>query len=172
MICRSKDSGFTVIELMVTLAIAAVLLGYAIPSFNNFISQRTMAARINEFVLAIAYARSEAVAIRGIVSIQAVDASDGGNEWGPGYCVVVGNPGDCAGPILRRWKSLDNLTLDAIGAGFDTQGTLSFNARGLLTLGAGGSLQLCSTDEDINPGRTAAVNIIGRISTNEWVCTS
>ncbi len=90
-----------------------------------------MTSRINEFVLAIAYARSEAVAIRGIVSLQAVDASDGGNEWGAGYCVVVGNPGDCTGPILRRWKSLDNLTLDAIGAGFDNQGTLSVNTRGL-----------------------------------------
>ena len=169
---RSKKSGFTVIELMITMAIAAVLLGYALPSFNDFVTQRSMTSKINEFVLAIAYARSEAVTIRGVVSVQAVDASDGGNEWGPGYCVVVGNPGDCTGVVLRQFSSLGDLTLDSIGAGFDNQGTLSFNSRGLLTLGAGGSLQLCSTDGDVDRGRTASINIIGRISTNEWVCNS
>ena len=62
---RPKRHGFTVIELMITMAIAAVLLGYALPSFNDFVTQRSMTSKINEFVLAIAYARSEAVTYAG-----------------------------------------------------------------------------------------------------------
>ncbi len=52
-------SGFTLIELMVTLAIAAILLGYALPSFNGFVDQRNMTSRINDFVLAVNYAREK-----------------------------------------------------------------------------------------------------------------
>ena len=106
----STHRGFTIVELMVTMAVAAILMGIAIPAFNDFIAQRTMASRVNDFVVAVTYARSEAARRGGIVSIQAVDASDGDNEWGPGYCVVEGNPGNC-NDALRRFEAMDDATL-------------------------------------------------------------
>ncbi|MDH3642183.1 MAG: GspH/FimT family pseudopilin, partial [Gammaproteobacteria bacterium] len=93
------NAGFTVVELMVTLAIAAVLFGFAIPAFDDLMNQRRATTRINQFVLAVNYARSEAAKLGGIVSIQSSDASDNGNEWGVGYCVVAGNPGNCNTPL-------------------------------------------------------------------------
>lgn len=166
---RSTTSGFTVVELMVSLAVAAILLGFALPAFNDFIDQRTMASRINDFVVAITYARSEAARIGGPVSVQAVDDGDNANEWGAGYCVVVGNPGDCDDPVLRRFPAIDDATLNGVG-GFNNQGTLTFNARGLLTLGVAGAVQLCSTDNTVDPGRVVNVSLIGRPDADELEC--
>ncbi len=161
--------GFTLIELMVTLAIAAIMLGYALPSFNNFVDQRNMTSRINDFVLAVNYARSEAIKIGGLVSIQAIDAADAGNEWGPGYCVVVGNPGNCNGTPLRIFAGFDDATVNGVN-GFNNFDTFSFNSRGLLSAGVSGELQLCTTDVEIDPGRTIFVNMIGRASVSELIC--
>lgn len=162
--------GFTVVELMVTLAIAAVMLGYALPSFMGFMDQRNMTSRINDFVLAVNYARSEAIKVGGTVSIQAIDNSDNDNEWGPGYCVVVGDPGNCNGVTLRTFFAIDGATLNGIN-GFDTADTLSFNSRGLLTtIVAAGEMQLCSTDITVDPGRTIFINPTGRASISELVC--
>ena len=36
--------GFTIIELMVALTIAAVMMSFALPAFNDFTTQRRMAA--------------------------------------------------------------------------------------------------------------------------------
>ncbi len=166
---RLDKHGFTVVELMVTLAIAAVLIGMALPALNGFVTQRTFSAKANDFVIAVNYARSEAAKLGGTVSVQAVDESDGDNEWGPGYCVVVGNPGNCDGAVLRRFSPSANMTFDATGA-FDTIGTLSFNSRGLLTLGGAGTLQLCSDDVDENPGRVIGISLIGRTTSSELVC--
>ena len=165
----SRSAGLTLVELLVTLAVAAVLLGMALPAMDDFLDQRRQTARINDFLRAVNYARSEAAKFGGPVSIQAVDASDDENEWGPGYCVVQGDPGDCDAPVLRMFQGIDDATLDATG-GLDDVETLTFNSRGLLTLAAGGSLQLCSDDEDEDPGREMTLNLIGQANTENLTC--
>ena len=166
---RPTRHGFTVVELMITLAIAAVLIGYALPAFNGFVVQRTFTAKVSEFVLAINYARSEAAKLGGTVSVQTVDETDGDNEWGPGFCVVVGNPGNCNGVVLRNFSASTDITIDATGA-FDNLATLSFNSRGLLTPEGAGTLLLCSTDANVDPGRVVGISLIGRTTSSELVC--
>jgi prepilin-type N-terminal cleavage/methylation domain-containing protein len=165
----SNSTGFTLVELLVALALAAVLLGMALPAMDNFLDQRARTAQIIDFVMALNYARSEAARSGGPVSIQAVDASDGNNEWGAGYCVVLGNPGNCDPPVLRIFPTVDGATLNAVGD-LDGEGTLTFNSRGVLTLGVAGSLELCSTVDGEDPGRQVALSIIGRPNTEELIC--
>ena len=152
------------------MAIAAVLVSFALPAFNNFVSQRTMAARVNDFVLAVNYARSEAARLGGVVSVQAAAAA-ADNEWGGGYCVVAGNPGDCDAPVLRTFAPLDDATLNGDGA-LDGRTTLSFNSRGMLMLAAGADarVELCGADADDDPGREVRISAIGRPDANELVC--
>lgn len=169
MTAARHSTGFTVVELMVALSVAAVLLGLAIPAFTDFVRQRTMATRGNDVLMAVTYARSEAARQGRVVSVQAVDASDGDNEWGAGYCVVVGTPGNCNGTVLRRFPAIDDATLDGVG-GFDNEATLPFNGRGMLTLGAAGGFELCSNDEAIDPGRAIDISLIGRPDINDLEC--
>ncbi len=88
--------GFTLIELLITIAVAAILLTVAIPSFRDFLLNSRMTTQTNEFVLALAYAKSEAVK-RGItvtVCSRANDAACAGNTtWDDGWLVFVDNDG-------------------------------------------------------------------------------
>lgn len=56
-----KYHGFTLIELMVTLAIAAIVLTIGVPSFQSVIRNNQLTTRINSLVGAINLARSEAI---------------------------------------------------------------------------------------------------------------
>lgn len=164
-----KTKGFTIVELMVTLAVAAILMGFAIPAFNDFVRQRTMTSAANDFVLAVTFARSEAIRRGEPVSVQAYEDEDD-NEWGLGYCVVVGGAGgdDCDGAdeddVLRRFEPIgDGFTFDAT-AGSARDGRLTFNGSGMLTATprAVSQIELCSTDESISRGRRIMLSPIGQ----------
>lgn len=53
--------GFTLIELMITIAVAAVLLVIAVPSFTNIINSNRLTTAANEAVGALNLARMEAI---------------------------------------------------------------------------------------------------------------
>ena len=91
--------GFTLIELMVVISIVAVMMVFALPAFNDFTQQRRMASNVNMFVSAVNLARSEATRRGAQVTVQALDASDVDDEWGPGLCVTLDDPGDCDDPL-------------------------------------------------------------------------
>ena len=165
-----RSAGFTLVELIITLAMAAILIGIALPAFNDFPRQYAMTSRINDLIVAISYARNEAVRQGLLVSVVAA-APEAGNEWGGGYCVIVGNADDCEedDDVLRRFEGFGDAEL-ASDDGVTV--ALRFNARGLLTLGTPIAISLCSNDEDIDPGRILNVNRTGRADVNELECHS
>lgn len=57
--CRQR--GFTLIELMVTVAVLAIVLTVAIPSFANLVNGNRLNAQANLLLAAIEYAKTEAV---------------------------------------------------------------------------------------------------------------
>ena len=59
---NSKNyNGFTLIEAIVTMAVTAILLSIAIPSFSKMIERNRITSATNEFIAAIMLTRSEAV---------------------------------------------------------------------------------------------------------------
>jgi type IV fimbrial biogenesis protein FimT len=87
--------GFTLIELMYTVAVGALVLGIGIPAFNETIRSSRMTTTVNTAVTAMHVARSEAVKrrarvtfCRSTVAADPVCAADG-----TGYAVFV-NVGD------------------------------------------------------------------------------
>lgn len=161
-----KLSGFTLIELMVTLAIAGILITVAVPGFQSLIASNRLTAQTNNLVTAFHQARSEAIKRSTSVMVSAIDSSDGSNEWGKGgfrVWVDLNSDGNYdAGEELQTYAALpSSMTLE----NDDTQ--YSYNSAGRLS--DSGNFQLCD-DRTGETGRQITVTLIGRVSSDSQVC--
>lgn len=87
--------GFTMIELLVTISIAAIMMAIAVPSFQSFLLNSRLTGHTNDLVLGMAYARSEAVK-RGVnVTVCASnDQATCSGDWEDGWIVRFINEDD------------------------------------------------------------------------------
>ena len=57
---RERSSGFTLVELMMTLVVLAIVLAFGVPSFRNLVVSNTLSSQVNGLSGDIAAARSAA----------------------------------------------------------------------------------------------------------------
>jgi len=146
--------GFTIIELMITLLIVAILSTMALPSFTQMIKNNRLTTQANELVLALNLSRSEAVKRGTSVTISAV-----GGNWANGWTVT-----DINGQTLRIGDPLEgDLTLT------NTSGSITYQASGVPTV-LPGSFSLCD-DRTGETGRTISISITGRVSVSDLACS-
>jgi len=89
-----NNHGFTLIELIVTIAVFGILVAVAAPSFNAFTDSSRRASEVNQFSGALAYARSEAIKSNATVSVCARTSVVGAetcsatpNDWKYGWMI-------------------------------------------------------------------------------------
>jgi len=109
----NRQPGFTLIELIVTVAVAAILLTVGIPSFQQTMRKNRAVAHMNETISALNLARSEA-AKRGVrvslcPSTDQATCTDGTN-WNNGWIVFTDTSTNdstaTVGTVLRVGESL------------------------------------------------------------------
>ena len=135
---RSLNSGFTVIELMVVVAIVAILAALAGPSFTPLIDNwrtRQMAEGLQSTLF---YARSEAIKRGGNVIIQknpnntnGCSLAPGASDWGCGWhvCADANLNGVCENnEILQRFSPPTNTQVTRTSGG----ATIQLNRWGLV----------------------------------------
>lgn len=148
-----KQNGFTLVELMIGLAIVAIVLSIGVPSFGDLIRNNRMTTQVNELVGALNLARSEAVK-RG-QSIN-VTAASGGSNWKAGWTVET----TAGGTDIRVYASQDGEhTLIADGG----QSTFTYDSQGFLSTAcaANCTVTLCESGET---GRRLSVAPSGHMS--------
>ena len=89
---KSRQTGFTIIELMITLLVLSILLAAAVPSFREFTRNSRVIAAQNDLVTAMSIARSEAVKQSADVILcpidnPAVPTCITGTNWANGWMV-------------------------------------------------------------------------------------
>lgn len=157
-----RQSGFTILELMITLAVAAIVLSLGVPGFKSFMQNNRAATHTNDLITALNLSRSEATR-RGtpIIVCSSTDGTrcSGSTDWSTGW--VVRSSG---GTLLRSWPERSG------GAGVITGNVsqLQFQGRGSVTANA--LLQVRLPDCSGEQGRDVTVNIAGRIATNRVGC--
>ena len=168
---RKTLSGLTLVELLITIAVAGILLSLAVPSFRTMIQNNKMASHANEMVSSINLARNEAVK-RGIrVKIKA-SSTDGSNEWGKGWKVWadIDDDGTVNGTevVLREVGEFDSsMVLDNSTPA--TSYLFTYGSDG--SLGDARTLRLCDSSQTGEKGREISVSPSGRVSVSEYTCS-
>lgn len=95
---RRRFAGLSLLEMMVTLSIVAILSGIAAPSFAGLMRDSARTTAVNDFIHALFLARSEAIKRGRIVSLcKSSDGSTCSNRadtWSGGWIVFVNDDGD------------------------------------------------------------------------------
>ena len=84
----SPRLGFSIVELMVVLAIASIITTMAIPSFQDTIDRQKLSAASSDLYASVAMTRNEAIRRGGRVELTAIN-----NNWNNGWEVNVLNGG-------------------------------------------------------------------------------
>jgi type IV fimbrial biogenesis protein FimT len=84
MVRQSRTKGFTLPELLITIAIAATLLGVGVPSYSSYVASRSVQSRAAELHADLSLARLEAIRRVGIAEVRALDGN-----WSNGWVVTV-----------------------------------------------------------------------------------
>jgi type IV fimbrial biogenesis protein FimT len=87
-----NQQGFTIIELMITVLVLAIIIAVAAPSFTRQIQNNRTSAITEEMTNLFSYARSEAVRRGSAVTVCAsADGLSCGTNWNAGFMVFVDN---------------------------------------------------------------------------------
>lgn len=185
-----KEQGFTLIEVMVVVAILAILGSLAAPSFKATIIQSSVSSAVNTFMADARYARSEAVRRGDNVIMCRSDAPEaaspvcntnsgpGGNGWVSGWIIFEDRDGSAnrntGDQILRVQGPIRNLDSIVEGGGSSTK--LVFTALGRMNLSSATSLQFGSNASMTNAQqRVVCVSQSGRariVGDGTTSCTS
>ncbi|EMP53924.1 type-4 fimbrial pilin related signal peptide protein [Marinobacter santoriniensis NKSG1] len=170
-----RETGFTMIELIITIVILAIVASYAVPSFQQTVLNNRLTAQINEVSSLIAYARSEASKLdSGVITVcsSTDSASCSGNAaWETGWIVFRDMDGDRtvdAGDdqILKVGGALSGgNTFRIVDLTSDSGGYVQFASNGFpipsATGNAAGTFVVCD-DRGASEARAVVVNISGQ----------
>jgi type IV fimbrial biogenesis protein FimT len=176
MYSKSKaQSGFTMIEIMLSITVLSILLAVAVPSFLDTVRNNRLITQNNEFVGALNLARNEAWKRGNSVSMCAsADQAtcSGATDWTTGWIVfndVNGNgsldAGDGLNPLLQAWAAAPpEYTLTSTNRSF-----VRYNPTGTSAAGAE-IFDLVRTGCTGLHARRININMVGRIATTTVAC--
>jgi len=165
------NCGFTLLELMTALVVAATLIAIAVPSMSSFIQNNRIVTQTNDLIADLNFARSESVKRSTTIAIckssNATACSTGGNNWAMGRIIFVDpnangvvDPGET---ILRARELLDGG--NTLNAGGNLANFLIFTKTGITTLAPSttraNEFALCD-QRGLTQGRSITLEITGR----------
>jgi type IV fimbrial biogenesis protein FimT len=158
----TKQTGFTLIELMVTIAVLGITLSIAIPNFQNAVLNSRITAQANQLMTTLNYARSEAVKRAAPVTVCSTDGGGvcaGTKDWSTGWLVFADANGDgtvdAGEVVLRVWPALKSG--NTLSAGNQR---ITFTAAGFAT-GFNDTFQMCD-ERGKADARSIIINAMGR----------
>lgn len=167
-----RQSGFSLLEIMITLSVASILIFVAIPGMNDMVKDNRRAGNINQLVSSMHLARSEAIK-RGGTTISLCPSADGAAcadaDWDGGWILFINNDGDDP-PVVDAGEEVLSYTQTSGGTtSLASTGTLSrgitFSSNGLAA--QSGNLVYCDDRGEAN-AKKVTLSRAGRVKTLTW----
>jgi type IV fimbrial biogenesis protein FimT len=122
-----NEAAFTLIELMVTVAIAVVIAALAVPAYQGLVGGQRARSQANELVTAMSVARSEALQrpndVELCASTNGSSCSNNSGDWVQSWVVQEVGTGD----VIRSWDVSDGVNINTNAA------RITFNRNGEVT---------------------------------------
>lgn len=140
---RRQHRGFSLYELLMTLALAALLVSVGLPSFSSLLARSQQAVEINALFHAFHLARKQSIMRRKVVSL--CPSRDGatclaGKDWSPGWIMFENtdrdspphvDPGEI---IVRAHDVADSVRIVANRQGFTSRATFKRATNGTFVI--------------------------------------
>lgn len=155
---RASSRGFTLVELLVTIAVIAIIVSLGVPMYGQFTQGSALSGRSSDLVAAINYARSEAVTRRTTVRLGSL-----AGDWENGWQVT-----DVAADTVLMTVDNRGQTVVALAEVADLA-EVDFDADGRVNADATFVLSTCSS-EGSGDQRRIAVSRFGRVQLSKEAC--
>lgn len=143
-----RSRGFSLLELMITITVMAILLAIAVPSFRDVIHRNEVSSASNALLASVSYARSEAITRGQLVSICPGDkiagCTSGGKVFDQGWIVYTYPAG--AASANTAYAAASSIML----RGTDPQANVSIQAQS-------GTIITFDQQGQLNPGTPLVV---------------
>lgn len=132
----TRYAGFGLLEALIAVAILAIMVSIALPSFSNFISQEKARTQVEEYAKTVSVARSAAIKSGVPVIICSSDnPSSCSGDWADGWLVYEDDDRDgvldTGEPVLLRYSNSDAALDTTVSSPNGTAlSSISFNHRG------------------------------------------
>ena len=153
----NKNHGFTLIEVMIVVAIVGVLMGIGVPAMRNFVMNSRMTAAVNDIAISLTLARSEAIK-RG----QNITITQTSGAWVNGWSVK-----DADNVILQNVDAMESATTLVLDTG---KTSLVYASTGRLTTSPTVETFTLCDDRNGETGREITISATGRVSTAKYGC--
>lgn len=152
---KYRNTGFTIIEMIFALAIAAVAFAMVAPSMPLLTRGSRITAANDAFTASLRYTRTEALKLN--TSVQMV--SKNGKDWSKGWNVeTVANPG----VPLRTFAAIGGTVTLVNDIDLDT---ITYNSAGYMS-SAPAVFEVCDSGQTDETGRQVTLSAVGRVSVN------
>ena len=153
-----SQAAFTIVELMVTVAVVAILLVVAAPSMEYMLVNGKITSKASDFIRTLHYARTEAVTRNTTVQITPNNEGTEGANWSRGWEIC------CDKDNQRQVKKYED-EVSLILAGGKQINTIRFDAKGKVPEAQNQQLEfrVCSKKHPQYDGRIITIRPIGTV---------
>ncbi|MBA2591631.1 MAG: GspH/FimT family pseudopilin [Pseudomonadota bacterium] len=148
---NSRTKGFTLLELMIVVALVAIIATMGYPSFTELIVSQRVRAAASALYDSLLLARSEAVKRNTAVSMSVTNLKDG-------WTIVTSDS-----TLLRTQEPFASLEFSP------TNPSIAYNGFGRLSSGAGAKITVTSPSS--SKSRCITIDTVGRPRVAEGICT-